>query len=201
MGKLLPNVELSKKEYGDLLFSKGIKGGEAKLVRDGNYIIKVFYKNFGYKKYSADCDEVGEIRENKFSKIKILSSLDSNVLGEIKPICTYTYNGRFVCYKMPYLIHPLLSDWRFSKEERLFYLSRMKETLLYLHDKGIIYGDVKKDNFFVNMSGGVVIPGDLDNMQVGNYSIDLMSGYARSFVDCYGCVDENLDSYMHNLCT
>lgn len=73
--------------------------------------------------------------------------------------------------------------------------------MLCLHDHEIIYGDIKGDNFFVNPYDGAIIPGDLDNMQVGDYSIDLMDSFASEFVDKYGYTDEKLDSHMHNLYT
>lgn len=201
MAMLLANVQLSNKEYGDLLFSRGIKGGEVKLVRDGNYIIKVFNKNFGHKGYSSDSGEVEEIRENKFRKVEALSSLENGFLDEIKPINTYTYDGKFVAYRMPYLLYPVMSNGDFSKEEQLVNLSKLNDTLLCLHDHEIIYGDIKGDNFFVNPYDGAIIPEDLDNMQVGDYSIDMMDSFASEFVDKYGYTDEKLDSHMHNLYT
>lgn len=201
MGRILHNIELSQKEYGDLLFKKGIRGGEANLVKDGNYIIKVFNKNFGHKGYSPDSDRIEEIRENKFRKIESVFNFKDNLLDEIKPISTYSVNGKFVAYKMPYLAYPMMSDDCFTREEKIYYLDKLKESLLRLHDQETVYGDIKGNNFFVNTSNGLVIPGDLDNMQIGDCPIDLMNGFAQEFVDNYGCVDEKLDSYMHNLYT
>lgn len=198
MGLWLPNNELTKEEYWNLQKKYFDFGGEATITRDGDFAIKIFKDNFGHVGYSKD--EIEEVRENKFQKIITIASM-KNFDNELVPIETYSYCGKFVAYKMAYLKYLKFDDLCLKDEEILNYLKLVRDKLLQFHELGIIYGDVKDDNIFVDLAHQKIILGDIDNMKVGERDIDIMSSYAENFVRSYGKVDEKLDSYMMNLMT
>lgn len=198
MGLWLENIELTEEEYYNLQGNWFDYGSESRVVREGDFVIKVFRDNFGHDLY--DEDEIEMVRENKFQKIVKLASM-KDFDNELILFATYSYHKKFVAYKMNYLSYPTLESLCLGEKELLFYLKLIKNKLLEIHELGIVYGDVKDDNIFVDLEQQRIVFGDIDNMQIGELSIDMMSTYAKNFVKSYGRVDEKLDSYMMNLMT
>ena len=198
----LPNIKLTKEEYKTLTEEEFYFefGSESKIFRDDIYIIKIFNENFGH--YLATKDEIETIRENKLQKIIILNNT-KGFNNKFKPLGTYSYEGKFVGYYGIYLEQSTLENLQpvFSTEQKIHYLKKIKEKLLEFHELGIIYGDVKSNNIFIDYKKDEIIFCDIDNIQIQEYPIDLMNSYAKEFVKKYGKTDKRLDSYMMNLLT
>ncbi len=198
MGVWLPNIELTEEEYQNMLEDFFDYGSESVIVREGRYAIKIFREDFGHEWYTKE--QIEEVRENKLRKIVKLTRI-KNFDNELIPLATYSYRKKFIAYKMCYLKYPNLGDVYLDEKTSLFYLKLVKEKLLKIHELGIIYGDIKDDNIFVNLNQKRIIFGDLDNMKIQDNPIDLMAPYTEKFIKKYGRVDEKVDSYTMNLMT
>lgn len=198
---VLSNIKLSREEY-DYLVNKAHffdYGSEAHIIRDGDYVMKLFRKNFGHE--LVNDDEIESIRENKHQKIKILHGMKT-FDNEFRPLATYSYNGKFVGYKGKYLDLPNLGDISLNKEEKIHYLKLIRNKLALFHELGIVYGDVKFDNILIDTANrGKIIFVDIDNMKVLDHQIDMPNSFATDFLRKYGFVDKTLDSYMMNFLT
>lgn len=195
---MLLNRELTYEEYNYYRKAYFNYGSEATITKMGNSAIKLFFENFGCNDYLLDMCEV--IRENKFKKIKLLYDMKDYKNG-LRPLETFSLNGKFVGYRVEYLDCLVLQFTVLSIEEKIFYLKQIKDILLFYHELGIIYGDIKDNNIFIDKKKKRIIFGDIDNMKIGKYDIDSMSSFASNFISKYGMVDNNLDSYMFNLMT
>lgn len=199
MAMMLPNTELTKEEYCNLQYGGYFDyGSEAGIIKEGKFAIKFFQEDFGHSEYTED--EIEYVRENKLQKILRIGSM-KNFDNGLVPLGTYSYQKKFVAYRMFYLRYPNFGNLCLGERETLQYLKLIKRKLLHFHKLGIVYGDIKDDNIFIDQEHQRIIFGDLDNMQLGTFPIDLMAYYAEDFVRNYGGIDEKLDSYMMNLMT
>lgn len=194
----LPNVKLSKNEYDSMKWAF-LGGSEAFVIKKGKYANKIFRPHFGHKDFSEG--EIEVVRENKLRKIEKIYLLGEKFPNAFKPIQSYSYQGKFIGYQGLWFSYPELRLTCLSLEEKIFYLKKIKEKLEVFHELGIVYGDIKDDNILINSETEEVIFLDIDNMQVGANSIDLVGRFAREFISHYGRIDEKLDSYMFNLLT
>lgn len=194
----LYNIELTKEEYQGMLYSYYFST-EAYVTREGAYARKIFKTNFGQSNCSKD--EIEEIRENKFCKINTLFSFGKKFNNAFRPLSTYSYQGKFVGYRGRWFSYPDMQYEILDREDKIYYLKKIKEKLEQFHELGIVYGDIKDNNILLCYSLRDIILLDIDNMQVGSYSIDLLGKFAQNFISHYGNVDEKLDSYMMNLLT
>ena len=198
MGKL-PNIKLSTEEYNQLRTTYYFDyGSESQIIRDGKYIIKLFKEDFGHCQASEKVIET--IRTNKQQKLILLHSMKT-FANTLKPLATYSYQDKLVGYRGVYLECPTLQDTYLTKREKVHYLRQIKAKLELFHNQGIIYGDIKDDNIFIDTAHNNIIFGDIDNMQVFDYPIDTFNFHAKEFAFKYGTIDQKLDSYMFNLLT
>lgn len=128
----LSNIELSSEEYNYLVNEANFfdYGSESHIIRDDEYVIKLFRKNFGHEFVSDE--EIEEIRENKLQKINFLHNM-KKFQNRFRPLATYSYQGKFVGYKGKYIDLPLLDDIPLMKEEKIHYLRLIKEKLELFH--------------------------------------------------------------------
>lgn len=194
--KKLPNRELSDLEYRYLKSAFDFSGKEAKIIRDGWQAIKFFNDDFGQD--DVTIDQIEMIRENKLNKLILLNN-KKEYDEYLKPIKTYSYRGKFVAYKEIFIDSELFFDSVMSDDELLFYLRLIRETLAKYHSMGIVYGDIKDNNIFIDRKRKKILFCDIDNMKVEDYGIDLVGYFLQKFIDKYGKIDEKLDSYMFNL--
>lgn len=191
--KRLPNIKLSDSEL--LLLIEDNKfdyGGEAIVCRNNNP--HTLYKIFTH----PDTDVASQLSENKLRKIEWLyqHGLEDTVL----PIATLSNRGILIGYEMTFdeddeaLINSILTE-----EEKLHYLHKSSDILRYYHDLGIVYGDIKDDNVLINQRTKKAKFCDVDNMQIGNYPIDIMGHGLHEYFDEVGIIDEKADAFMHNL--
>lgn len=174
-------------------------GGEGFVVRnfEDNTVYKIFYDDFGQP--TKKKEEIEEIRLNKEKKIVSLYNL-RDFDNKIKPLKTISSEGKMTGYEIPYIKDGLFYPFHFKKEVRIDYLKMIREKLSYYHCLGIVYGDIKANNIFID-SYGIITFGDLDNMQVGDYPMDMQLDCIQDYVKKIDKVDERLDAYMHNLMT
>lgn len=199
MSKILPDIKLSEDEYISMKKCSAYHGSEGCVIRDGDYAIKIFKNNFGKK---DTCHEKIELtRENKFCKIKTLFRYGNLFDNEFYPLATYSYEGKFVGFHGPWLPYSSMNFSTLNMREKIFYLKKIRQKLESFHEIGIVYGDIKDDNIFIDTSSKKVTFVDIDNMKIGAYPMDLMSNSAKNFIANYGKVDKKLDSYMMNLLT
>lgn len=201
MLSILPNIELSSREYDYLINFDNCYdfGSEAGIIRDeGRYAIKIFRKDFG--QWDKNADEIEEIRENKLQKLILLYGM-KDFDNRLKPINTFSYNGRIVGYREIFLECQTLFGTFLTTSEKKYYLKLIREKLDIFHKLGIVYGDVNGSNIFIDERNEEVVFCDIDNMKVLDCPSDMVNDLATEFLDCYGIVDEKLDSYMMNLLT
>lgn len=172
-------------------------GSESLIIKSGhNTLYKVIKDNPLYCK-----EENLLMKENKYQKIKKLYNIkDFNNL--IKILGIITVNGNFTGYEMSYNENYItLFNSCLDTGEKIKYLSKIKEKLLYFESLGIIYADIKSDNILINPKDDTVGFCDLDNIWIDNYQIDCSPRVVSEFFKRVGCVDNRIHSYMHNLLT
>lgn len=205
---ILPNMQLSESEYNLLTkyhseVTERSFGSEAIVTQNGMYAEKIFRATFG--KFRITPEKIEQIRENKFHKVVALFKMGDTFPNQVKPLHTYSYQGKFVGYRTGWSASPLMEKIKVSLDRDfcIIVLKKIREKLSEFHQLGIIYGDIKDNNIFVAIDNGEVVIdfGDLDNMKVGDYAIDAFNKFSAEFVKDYGKVDEKLDSYMCNLLT
>lgn len=196
MQKLI-NIELSKGEY-DAIKDSFYRGSEGMVKKVGIYADKVFNDTLGHDNCTKE--QQGLILENKFWKIYQLFVMKESFPNRYKPIATLSYEKKFVGYRGIWIDCPKWEDAYLFLDNKITCLKMIREKLRMFHELGIVYGDIKDDNILVDGRGEIIFC-DLDNMQVGDYSIDIMGTFAQDFVERYGVVDKKLDSYMMNLFT
>lgn len=184
---MLKNIKLNKKEYTKLLSDYFDYGTEAFIIKENDIVIKLFKLNL-FKEDALD---------NKLKKIELLASMP-DLDNKIYPLHTYSLNGKFVGYAMPYIQDSNLTNKHLYEQEKIVVLREINKKLKHFHEHGIIYGDIKKSNIKL---GSEITFMDLDNMKIGDYDIDIHSNFSYNFINSYGKVDSRLDAYMLNLLT
>lgn len=203
--KRLPNTELTQQDIERICNNPFQTGGEAVIATTDkpNSLYKIF---IDYEDYDA-VDELGlvsteaitDMSDNKFSKIKKLYAMQLE--HSIKPLSTLTQNGRLVGYEMSF--DPLdtsLDKKTLTHSEKIHCLTETKRILEYFATKDIVYGDVANRNILINQATGQVTFCDIDNIQLNQYPIDIMSTELENYFYVRG-IDESTDTYMHNLLT
>lgn len=195
---MLENKKISIKDYYEIQNKRFNWGKEGTVTEINNNVIKLFYPDFGNKVISQK--EIELIAQNKFNKLKYLASTPE-FTNYLKPLFTCTINDKFVGYGYKKINCNTFDEEILDRESLIFYLKKLKDTLIKYHDIGIIHGDITPFNFFVDKQTKEVIIGDIDNMKVNNYNIDFLPWYAHDFIKKYGCIDSKLDAYLFNLMT
>lgn len=155
---VLHNIELSEEKIRYLINNKHDYGAES-----------IIYKTNRNTVYKIFRDIPREVLENKYQKVKLLFEKNIDFMVEISS--TISCNGQFVGYEMP-LIQDCFWQVNLSDAKKIQYLKKLKQHLLELEDRDIIYADIKDDNLFIQDNR--LILGDIDNVSIGNYRMDLI---------------------------
>ncbi len=136
-----------------------------------------------------------ETLENKYQKLKLIDSKNIDFMPRI--LSALFCKDKFVGYEMPFYKNQF---WNvcLTRDEKVNYLSTLKQYLLELEDKNITYVDLKEDNLFIENSK--LILGDIDNSIVEDYRIDLIPSNICSLYD-NGKFIVDCHSLMHNCFT
>lgn len=175
-------------------------GGEANLYRipngKKNIVIKLFYSIESHRFILSP-----RIIQNKKYKVGVLQK--SRIPNKIQVYGRIFFEREFIGYMLNEAMN--FGDFylnTFRSQEQLIFLRKLKHQLQRLHELNMIFGDLKGDNILIHQTNyklGCLC--DLDNMQIGDFPIDVMSNYVEAFLHRYGKVDENLDWYVFNLLT
>ena len=193
--KLMPNINFTQQELNERVFTEMYsKGGEAYICLSDNpqTLFKVFF--------NPQTGEIAEMSDNKFKKITSLYQKD--IASTVKPLSTISLGGRLVGYEMTYDPNDLpLNCLGMKRKESIDILKKTKDILVRFASNDIVYGDVKDNNVLVNIKTGEVKFCDMDNIQLGEYPIDLMGIDLKKYYQKCGIIDEKADAFVHNLLT
>lgn len=191
--KRLPNLNLSEREYLDLINHPITRGGEG-IICPGtkkDTLFKIFIDIYGIS---------NPLSENKERKITRLFQLDLDSL--IKPIRTISYKGQIIGYEMSYdQLDITLRDTTLPRKELIKVLKQSRDSLIELSKHDITYGDVTEDNILYNPKTKKIKICDIDNIRIGNLPIDAKGYTLQKYYSLTGTIDEKADAYMHNILT
>ena len=193
--KAMPNIKLTIDEYIRITDEERFsKGGESIICKtEKNNTLYKFFKN-------PETGNLIDMPENKEKKITRLYELNPNFA--VKPLSTISVGGYLVGYEMTY--NPqnrLFKGAPLTRLEKIEILRKSKEALEYFKELNIIYGDVKSNNILINRKTGEIEFCDMDNIQLEDYPIDLITIYVQQFTSKYGKIDNVVDAYIHNILT
>lgn len=190
----LKNIEISPTEIHNIIkHSFFSNGGEAVVCRTNNpnTLYKIFYKGQMYN--------VVPMSENKLRKLEILHSLQ--LTGSVFPLRTITCNKELIGYEMTYNPEEIrFFPGEFDRSDVISKLESIKDILEYFARYDITYADVASRNILFNKHTGKMKFCDMDNVQIGQYPIDIIPLKLSPYYDVCG-IDEKTDAYMHNLLT
>lgn len=193
--KKIPNIKLTIDEYMHITEEQRFsKGGESIIcTSDKPNTLYKFFKN-------PENDFLIDMPENKEKKIARLYQIEPDFA--VKPVSTISAGNYLVGYEMTYNPKLIpLKGARVSREEKIEILKKVKNALEYFKELDIVYGDVKSNNILIDPKTGEILFCDMDNVQLENYPIDLITIYVRHFTSKYGKIDHVVDAYMHNIMT
>lgn len=150
---------------------------------------------YAYKKLDNKKSIPNKIEKLKlFNKIKIPSNI--HIVKPKAIIYNEDYNG----YLMEYIDNLSLDDLiDINIEDKINILKKIKETIIFINQIGIIHGDLKCNNFLYDGLDPILI--DIDNMWINNYLYDLENFFIKEYIQNCGKVDKNLDKFEFNLLT
>ena len=192
--KLMPNIKISEDEYQILRYAGEMEtGGEAIICKSNrkDTLFKIFLGN--------EEDYPGIMNDNKFRKV--LSQYNNPLQHSVAPLSTITLNGELIGYEMTYDEDDEILSSTIPRQELIEYLRQTKKILEYYDSKDIIYGDIKSNNILVNRKTHTAKFCDMDNIQLGEYPIDLIGYDLACFQNEHGSIDETTHAYFHNLLT
>ena len=198
MGKVLPNIEISKVALEEMK-NKATKSGEEGSIlffkEEGVPIARKIFHNDRYFGFQYE-----SILENKWSKLRRLYSIKS-FQNDVSVIKTFSCQGQLLGYDLTWDEQTQnFEDAITSYEEKRFYFTLIQEKLEYLHSLGIVYGDIGARNILVNLKTKQMSFCDLDNVQIGKWCpIDRYPKCLVPFRKEYGYIDPHFDAYMFNL--
>lgn len=191
----LSNIDLNKEELDILLKENTFDfGGEGIILNPGdNKLYKIFNDCLGE-------NEINEMSQNKFNKLKLLYKLDLDYM--VKILSTITLNGILIGYALSYDLDdmPLCSS-ELSSKEIISVLKKAKSILTYFHGNSIVYGDIHSANILVNKKTGLVKFCDIDNIMIEDYFFDLLGDSLKKYINKRRIIDSTVDAYTHNITT
>ena len=192
--KRLPNINITDREYEYIITQEEAIGGEGMICSSGK-------KNTLYKLFTDPHVNICPMTENKVKKISLL--YQKNLPYLVKPLSTISCNGEVVGYEMTYDQNDRALEClpHLERKQLIAALKQSKEALQQFASQDVIYGDVSESNILLNTKTGLITFCDIDNMQVGQYPIDV-KGYALiKYYEKTGIIDEKADAFVHNLLT
>lgn len=192
----IPNIKLTEAEVQYILTKRKFDyGSEATICFGSNH--NTLYKIFtaGQKNPIPIC-----MSDNKEQKIMLLYQMQPQ--NSVLPLQMISMDGILIGYEMT--TDPMsqtLLDLDLTRDEMIEALLKSQAVLEYYAQNGIVYGDVKNDNILFNRATGQVQFCDMDNIQIGEYPIDLTSYELEYYQLFHKKIDAHADAYMHNLLT
>lgn len=193
--RIMPNIKLTEEVYRQIATQNKIAfGGEGIICRGEN--LNSIYKIF------VEYDTINPVgmSDNKHSKVKEL--YQRQLEHSVQPLSTISLNGELIGYEMTYDEDDIsLERISLFRHQLIRSLKETSEILKYYASQDITYGDVKANNILINKKTKKAKFCDMDNIRLGQYSIDLLNDYVDSIYVGDGSIDESVDAYMHNLMT
>lgn len=176
----IDNIEIQRKK---------ILGGYS-----DNYKCKFNNNDFMFKKF-LDADEM--ITPSFTDKINEINKLSD----KLSYLPQYWVLNKSKCIGYLTKLHPGRDiGFAVDKFELLNLLKDAKEKLLYLHELGLIHGDIHYCNILFDEGSTDIIDFDNSSYLGMNPEFSLYSTDARNFVSSYG-VSKELDIFLFNLMT
>ena len=191
---LMPNIKITEADFQILRHAGEVAtGGEATICRSDHpdTLFKIFL--------GTDEHLPGIMNDNKYKKI--LNQYNNPLEHSVRPLSTISLNGELVGYEMTYDADDEILSSTLPRSELIEYLRQTKNILEYYASKDIIYGDIKRNNILVNRKTQTAKFCDMDNIQLGEYPIDLVGYDLACFRNDHGIIDDTTDAYFHNLLT
>ena len=193
--KSMPNIKLTREEFDHMMtYNRFASGGEGVVLisEKPNTLYKIF------RDYETSLPV--PMSDNKHKKIQAL--YERPIDYSVHPISTISMGGELVGYEMTTDKHDLtLGKIRLSRRNLIACLKKTSEILKYFASEGIVYGDVKANNILINPKTHEIKFCDMDNIQLGEYPIDLINDYVDSIITSSSDITPAVDAYMHNLMT
>lgn len=190
--KTIPNIKINNDELRRLLcLNKVNYGSEASICEGSNphTLYKIFW-NYNRKI---------PMNDNKIEKIKLLYQMQLE--HSIIPVSTISYDDMIIGYEMTTdLGLQSYNLCQLKRDELLYFLNTTRDILEYFTNQGIIYGDVVPRNILFNKETGEIKFCDMDNIQIGNYGMDIIPHKLLEYEAIRG-IDYGVHPYMHNIMT
>lgn len=191
----LPNITLDWAEYYSIVLNQELTSGAESIIctTDKPNTLYKFFVNPATR-------ELIDMPDNKYKKIVAIYQLDLEY--SVKVLSTVSAGKYLVGYEMSYNPKntPFLS-LNLPANEIITILERIKHALEYYASKDIVYGDIKGNNILLDLSTGQIEFCDMDNIQIGEYPLDVTGPALTYFLRSYGKTDSIADAYMYNLFT
>lgn len=164
--------------------SEGVEGKIYRIPGSENILIKIYHNL--------------EVPENFAKKVEAFHNLKDIDDIIARPLQLLTLNNIPIGYTMiEYGVS--LENLNVSFEERINILEQCKDIINTLHQKGIIIGDVKLQNFLYK--DGKVKICDICNSKIEDYDINVKNTIAKFHENKRRIVDENTDIQAFNYMT
>ena len=182
----MKNIEISKELVEKAQENHYDYGAESYIIKSSH---NTLYKIFKEKDPN--------VLENKLQKVIRIPKKKVDFFTN--PISTLSCEGNFVGIEMNY-VEDESAWWKYNLNpiEKIKLLLDLKEKLLILEDKNIIYGDIKDDNILINKNRKEIKFCDVDNISIDEYKMDLHPAVLKitKLEDA-----SSIHSFMHNFFT
>ena len=191
----IPRINLTRREYEKLIRSSHFNDGAESVI------CKTPQKDTLYKLFDYETEWDPELAyQNK--KEKIIRLYNNPISYSVLPISLIDVDGIFAGYEMTYDRKDVaVSQLDLTFEQKISYLEKVRKILTYYERLGIVYGDIKSHNTLINRRTGQVKFCDIDNINIGDNPIDVMTEELFDFTDERDSIDSMADIYMYNLLT
>ena len=192
--KTMPNIKITMEDFQILRYAGYFKDGGEAVICKGNRS-DTLYKIF----YDEKKKQPRIMSDNKYQKI--LHQFNQPLDYSVQSLSTISLDDELIGYEMTYDVEDEAMTPNLPRQELITYLRQARNILEYYASKDIIYGDIKANNILVNRRTKTVKFCDMDNIQLGQYPIDLVGYDLSCFKAEHGSIDDTSDAYMHNLLT
>lgn len=185
----MENLDVSQKELESIKSKFKYWGYESSIYEASEKSLYKIFINMPRKKL-----------RNKKKKIELLYDMQIPIFRN--PIRTLSEEGRFIGYEIEWNKNDVLwSNSSIVEENKIEMLKKLKDSLLFLEQEGIIYGDLKADNLLINSVTNELNFCDLDNTQIEKYKMDTLLNVIYMYHSNRRLYQNDVHAYMHNLFT
>ena len=188
----IPCIKLSEDELKYITSNQKIFFGAEGIICESNSPYTL-YKLF------PNSRDTYLMSDNKEKKILRLFDLDLDYIT--KPLSLISFNGDIIGYEMVSgYDFCAYKDYQLDKDELVYLLKETKKILEYFDSKDVIYGDLEFRNILFNRFTKEIMFCDMDNVQVGELSMDVIPFGLMEYESVRG-IDEGVHPFMHNRLT